>query len=87
MKQGKHTKCGENKSLLVFHYAKEPPIWGTWGEWEECSEPCGGGQQERTRECEDAECPLENGECPGDDTQTQECNTDCCPGAIFYCLK
>ena len=61
----------------------EPPSWGTWSEWGDCSVTCDDGRQERMRECEDATCPLEGGECPGDDSQTKDCNLACCPGKIF----
>ena len=61
----------------------EPPSWGAWGEWGDCSVTCDDGRQERTRDCVDAACPLEGGECPGDDSQTKDCNLACCPGKIF----
>ena len=53
--------------------------WGSWSEWSECSEECNGGQQSRTRACDDP-APLNGGEtCPGDDTEERECNTERCP--------
>ena len=45
---------------------------------------CGGGIQERMRDCvQDAECPdnMPCDESIDDDTDDQDCNTDCCEGA------
>ncbi|XP_063690486.1 uncharacterized protein LOC134823063 [Bolinopsis microptera] len=53
--------------------------WSEYGEWSECSVPCGGGSQSRTRTCTNP-APLHGGaECAGDSTETQPCNTESCP--------
>merc|ERR1719379_2797548 len=47
-------------------------VWGDWSEYGMCSVSCGGeGVQERARECD-------QGECKGEDTQTQACNMGAC---------
>ena len=59
----------------------DPPSWGEWSNWNECSETCEGGDQIRTRECIDADCRDPDGECDGEYEQSQRCNEDvCCPG-------
>ena len=62
-----------------------PPEWSTWGMWEECSVTCGGGTQNRTRECIDDECP-DYSECIGDDSMSQPCNEDCCQSKCLQIL-
>ena len=48
--------------------------------WGPCSASCGTGTQSRTRTCN--EPPPQNGgeDCDGDDTESQDCNTQECPG-------
>ena len=47
-----------------------------WSEWSTCSLTCGSGEQTRTRTC-DENCD----DVQTDDlTETQNCNTDDCPG-------
>ena len=57
--------------------------WGEWSNWETCSASCDGGQQIRKRLC-DSPLPQHGGnDCTADgssDTDSQECNTDRCPG-------
>ena len=59
-----------------------PAMWTTWSEWDMCTVTCGGGTQNRTRDCEqDPDCP-DNIDCVGDDMDIQDCNTQCCEGAM-----
>ncbi|XP_023931233.1 uncharacterized protein LOC106157441 isoform X4 [Lingula anatina] len=63
--------------------------WGPWGPWGvvelssgefivgECTLPCGGGFQFRTRNCSRGECPPP---FPPDASQSQRCNEDPCEG-------
>ncbi|KAJ8986267.1 hypothetical protein NQ317_009977 [Molorchus minor] len=46
--------------------------WSAWTNWSECSVSCGGGTQQRTRHCKNRKV------CPGESTQTKECNLDGC---------
>ena len=59
------------------------PLEGNWGNWtafSECSHSCGGGIQYRIRGC-DNPLPAHGGDwCTGNDTETQECNMQPCPG-------
>uniref|UniRef100_A0A8C4X5W9 Sema domain-containing protein n=1 Tax=Erpetoichthys calabaricus TaxID=27687 RepID=A0A8C4X5W9_ERPCA len=52
-----------------------PPhmYWSSWGAWERCTVPCGGGVQARRRTCENGN------ECPGCNTEYQSCNSMSCP--------
>ena len=55
------------------------PVNGSWTEWEEwtdCSVVCGGGTQNRSRNCHGYSC---GGYCEGLDYESQSCNTECCP--------
>ena len=55
--------------------------WGAWSAWETCSVTCGGGTQERNRTI--TQPALNNGtDCTGNDTETQPCNSNGCPGIV-----
>ena len=56
--------------------------WNDFEDWNGCSETCGGGTQSRTRTIKKE---AENGgqDCAGEATETQDCNTDSCPGKIL----
>ncbi|CAG0917811.1 unnamed protein product [Notodromas monacha] len=50
--------------------------WSEWGNWDECSNVCGGGRQRRARHC------LLSGEiCFGPAVEERDCNTAPCTGA------
>ncbi|XP_063154493.1 hemicentin-1 [Candoia aspera] len=53
--------------------------WASWSSWSACTMSCGGGTQQRTRDCSDP--APENGghKCEGNDLQVDFCNTDLCP--------
>ncbi|XP_026558988.1 hemicentin-1 [Pseudonaja textilis] len=53
--------------------------WTSWSSWSACTMSCGGGTQQRTRDCSNP--PPENGglRCEGNDLQVDFCNTDLCP--------
>ena len=46
--------------------------WGAWRPWGDCSATCGEGTMDRKRECEPGDAV-----CPGVDTQTRLCYSDC----------
>ena len=55
--------------------------WGDWDEWGACDSECVGGQQERTRACDNPAVAGAGTPCPGDATESQACNADVvCPG-------
>ncbi|RZC38554.1 semaphorin-5A, partial [Asbolus verrucosus] len=49
------------------------PKWSAWSSWSDCSVPCGGGQQNKTRYCEGRGCQ-------GLSVQSRECNKHPCQG-------
>lgn len=58
--------------------------WGSWQPWGECSASCGGGERSRIRLCNNPS-PSDGGRpCPGDASQLSRCNTQPCPGRLFY---
>ena len=54
--------------------------WSGFGDWGECSKPCGGGEQSRSRTCTNPPPAHGGAQCPGDDKETQPCNSQPCPG-------
>ena len=56
--------------------------WGIWGNWETCPVSCGGGDQGRTRLC-DNPAPQHGGDdCTVDGSsasESQRCNENPCP--------
>ncbi|KAJ7390436.1 hypothetical protein OS493_025136 [Desmophyllum pertusum] len=60
--------------------------YGDWDEWGDCSAPCGGGTQSRSRKC-DNPTPQHGGkDCSGlgPVEETKECNTNECSGKRFF---
>ena len=53
--------------------------WSEFGNWGECSKPCGGGEQSRSRTCTNPPPSGGGAQCAGEDEETQECNTHECP--------
>ncbi|XP_060630493.2 hemicentin-1 isoform X1 [Anolis sagrei] len=54
--------------------------WGSWQSWSTCSASCGGGQQTRSRLCNNPS-PSNSGRfCPGDKSQISRCKIQACPG-------
>ena len=52
--------------------------WSDFGDWSECSVPCGGGIKERRRTCTSPP-PANGGQCcAGDNVEAQSCNTEPC---------
>ena len=63
-----------------FTYFLVNGIWGQWSTFTECSRTCGNGTQTRKRAC-DSPAPSHGGiPCPGELEETQNCNTNTCPG-------
>ena len=56
--------------------------WSDFGVWSECSETCGGGTQSRSRTCSNPAPAHGGAECQGVESETQNCNTQACPGTI-----
>ena len=54
-------------------------VWGSFGEWTDCSAECGTGTQSRTR-TKATEAEYGGAACIGGATEAQECNTHHCPG-------
>lgn len=50
--------------------------WTDWSDWTECTVACGGGTQNRTRDCSGFAC---GGFCDGADIEERQCNAGCCP--------
>lgn len=52
--------------------------WSEFGEWCECSKPCGGGVQSRSRTCSNPPPAHGGKDCMGMSEETMECNTQEC---------
>lgn len=53
--------------------------WGPWNNWFSCDVTCGGGHRTRTKDCI-GPTPTNGGlNCPGDDTEGEECYENPCP--------
>uniref|UniRef100_UPI00358E6490 semaphorin-5A-like n=1 Tax=Myxine glutinosa TaxID=7769 RepID=UPI00358E6490 len=51
-------------------------VWSTWGPWDHCSSPCGGGVHTRRRICSHI------GSCHGCDVECKACNDQPCTDAM-----
>ena len=54
--------------------------WNGWSEWSACSVTCGGGEQQRSRACNNPAKQFDGEECSGDVFDTRICNSFNCPG-------
>lgn len=73
-----------------MHYITEPPYWGDWQDWSQCSKKCGGGISYRRRRCYQSKCPDPyQKKCTGTGYEEKKCNEQCCPGIlqIIYCVE
>nr|XP_026692083.1 A disintegrin and metalloproteinase with thrombospondin motifs adt-1-like isoform X2 [Ciona intestinalis] len=52
--------------------------WGDYQQWSTCTVSCGGGTRTRTRSCNGGSVGSIG--CPGEESQTEPCNTYNCPG-------
>ena len=53
------------------------PVWTEWSSWTVCSVSCGGGTKSRQRQCYLPDGSQSEGlYCPGDDKETEPCNTE-----------
>lgn len=57
--------------------SNECPVWNEWTEWTECSLTCGGGTQQRIRECTLPK--LSDFQCDGEGRELRSCNKNDCP--------
>ena len=53
--------------------------FGEWEEWGPCTQHCGGGDQTRTRRCDNPIPQFGGWKCFGAFTECQRCNLDPCP--------
>ena len=73
-------------SMLFTHHSAVDGGWGTWTAYTLCSVACGGGERVRERWCD---TPPQSGNgtaCEGDDSETDVCNTEDCPGKSHILL-
>ncbi|XP_074654579.1 SCO-spondin-like [Tubulanus polymorphus] len=72
--------CPGSNTDTAFCYIRSCAIdgvWLNWGDWSQCSATCGNRTRYRTRQCDG---PYFGGNaCPGNDTDTEECELVNCP--------
>ena len=58
--------------------------YSKWSAFEECSEECGGGEQSRSRSCDNPKPAHGGKDCSdiGPAMETKPCNTQACPGRM-----
>lgn len=53
-------------------------VWSNWGSWGACPVSCGGGNKQRTRQCDNPAPAIGGQQCPGSDQSTTTCSTNPC---------
>ena len=53
--------------------------WGEWTDWSKCTVECGGGNQTKTRKCDNPPASGGGIPCEGIIATTRECNIHHCP--------
>ncbi|CAF5088956.1 unnamed protein product, partial [Rotaria sp. Silwood1] len=56
--------------------------WSPWSQWSNCTAACNGGEQRRTRQCNQPTPECNGTRCEGSSTQFESCNTQPCAGDI-----
>ncbi|PFX30360.1 hemicentin-1-like isoform X2 [Stylophora pistillata] len=56
--------------------------WSTWTDWTLCSKVCNGGEQTRSRECNNPAPQHGGNDCLGDKRETRPCNLFACPDGV-----
>ena len=64
-------------------------MWGDWGAWGACSNTCGDGKMQRTRNCDNPRKEGDGDDCVNDadgtgDTDIDDCTTSCSQGIHIY---
>jgi len=83
------TECEGATEANVSCNTEECPVnggWGDWRNWKDCSVACGGGDQDRTRVCDDPAPQYGGNDCSVDgssDTETKRCNENPCPTFVW----
>jgi len=65
-------RCNENPCPIDGGFSD-------WDEWGPCTAQCGGGDQTRSRRCDNPVPEFGGLDCEGDYTECQRCNMDPCP--------
>ena len=76
-KSGDKTLCEGESRVTEECNTNECPTWTEWTGWSDCSLTCGGGTQQRIRDC-----VLPKSDdlfCDGENKEVRSCNTDKCP--------
>ena len=66
--------CNFGSSMIHMYDIQECPFWSFWTLWGECSAPCNGGVQSRSRLCINGE-PGDEG-CLGTPEEEEYCNPE-----------
>ncbi|KAJ9581072.1 hypothetical protein L9F63_023751, partial [Diploptera punctata] len=73
--------CTSNPPCPAMSPPPRDGQWGSWGAWDDCTAPCGGGYRVRRRRC-DSPSPQDGGqECQGCHLDYELCNTHACSEA------
>ena len=71
--------------LVVIPAADSLPLAGQWSRWtgySACSVTCGGGEQQKTRLCDNPPPYGGGADCVGRDRATRPCAEWDCPGSV-----
>ncbi|XP_078326862.1 coadhesin-like [Crassostrea virginica] len=60
------------------HHCPIDGAWATWESWGSCTVTCGGGTQDRFRNCSNPTPQYGGADCSGAGNNTQDCNTQVC---------
>ena len=82
----KHAQVREHSDALtvlpIHNVFSDACKWNDWNDWSECSKPCGGGEQTRTRTVKDL--AINGGsDCRGKPVEIRYCNEHECPGEVM----
>ena len=60
--------------------------WALWSDWNNCTLPCDGGTQNRSRTCTDPQPQYGGDDCVGNEADVQTCNAHICPSKVWIAV-
>ena len=72
---------------VIYLTSLDDGKYGNWSVWTVCTKSCGGGLQNRTRDCNNPPPSVKRKDCQGLSIETRSCSNSYCKGLILFSCK